>query len=191
LFAVRGTAYVRMVYGACLTLNLAAEEEGIGAAVLIRALEPEQGIELMLRHRPASRLRDLARGPGGCARRSASAASCRASISAKHAAMAGTHAGQRAPIQVTHAHRIVARSASPPAVHRARQPFRECSAIMRAMRPSFMASSACLPARSARRRRRSAKKSFGVALGVAPDVRIAYRGLDCAAVSFERSRRPC
>jgi DNA-3-methyladenine glycosylase len=64
LFAVRGTAYVRMVYGACLTLNLAAEEAGIGAAVLIRALEPIEGIELMLRNRPASRLRDLARGPG-------------------------------------------------------------------------------------------------------------------------------
>ena len=64
LFAVRGTAYVRMVYGSCLTLNLAAEEAGVGAAVLIRALEPLEGIELMLRHRPASRLRDLARGPG-------------------------------------------------------------------------------------------------------------------------------
>jgi DNA-3-methyladenine glycosylase len=64
LFAVRGTAYVRLVYGACLTLNLAAEDEGVGAAVLIRALEPTEGIDLMVTHRPASRLRDLARGPG-------------------------------------------------------------------------------------------------------------------------------
>jgi DNA-3-methyladenine glycosylase len=64
LFEARGTAYVRMVYGACLTLNLAAESEGTGAAVLIRALEPTEGIDLMLAHRPASRLRDLARGPG-------------------------------------------------------------------------------------------------------------------------------
>ena len=64
LFAARGTAYVRMVYGACLTLNLAAEEPGTGAAVLIRALEPESGIELMCANRPGSRLRDLARGPG-------------------------------------------------------------------------------------------------------------------------------
>lgn len=64
LFAVRGTAYVRMVYGTCLTLNLAAETDGIGAAVLIRALEPTEGIDLMLAHRPGSRLRDLARGPG-------------------------------------------------------------------------------------------------------------------------------
>jgi DNA-3-methyladenine glycosylase len=64
LFAARGHGYVRMVYGACLTLNLAAEAEGTGAAVLIRALEPTEGIELMLRNRPGSRLRDLARGPG-------------------------------------------------------------------------------------------------------------------------------
>jgi DNA-3-methyladenine glycosylase len=64
LFGKRGTAYVRMVYGTCLTLDLAAEAEGTGAAVLIRALEPEIGIDLMCAHRPASRLRDLARGPG-------------------------------------------------------------------------------------------------------------------------------
>jgi DNA-3-methyladenine glycosylase len=47
LFAARGTAYVRMVYGTCLTLNVAAGAEGTGAAVLIRALEPESGIEHM------------------------------------------------------------------------------------------------------------------------------------------------
>lgn len=64
LFGVRGTAYVRMVYGTCLTLNLASEAEGVGAAVLIRALEPTEGIELMLKNRPDSRLADLARGPG-------------------------------------------------------------------------------------------------------------------------------
>ena len=64
LFGARGIAYVRMVYGACLTLNLAAEGDGVGAAVLIRALEPTEGIELMLKNRPASRLADLARGPG-------------------------------------------------------------------------------------------------------------------------------
>ena len=64
LFATRGTAYVRMVYGTCLTLNLAAEAEGTGAAVLIRALEPLEGIEHMAANRPDSRLVDLARGPG-------------------------------------------------------------------------------------------------------------------------------
>jgi len=64
LFAARGTAYVRMVYGACLTLNLAAEAEGTGAAVLIRALEPLEGIEWMRANRAGVRDRDLARGPG-------------------------------------------------------------------------------------------------------------------------------
>jgi len=64
LFGARGTAYVRMVYGTCLTLNLASEAVGVGAAVLIRALEPTEGIEHMLKNRPDSRLVDLARGPG-------------------------------------------------------------------------------------------------------------------------------
>ena len=64
LFEARGTAYVRMVYGACLTLNLAAEPEGVGAAVLIRALEPTEGLEWMQLNCPAVRARDLARGPG-------------------------------------------------------------------------------------------------------------------------------
>lgn len=64
LFGARGTAYVRMVYGTCLTLNLAAEVPGVGAAVLIRALEPTEGIAIMLNNRPESRLVDQARGPG-------------------------------------------------------------------------------------------------------------------------------
>jgi DNA-3-methyladenine glycosylase len=64
LFAARGHAYVRMVYGACLTLNLAAEIDGVGAAVLIRALEPAEGLELMRAHCPAVRIADLTRGPG-------------------------------------------------------------------------------------------------------------------------------
>ena len=64
LFGARGTAYVRMVYGACLTLNLSAEAPGVGAAVLIRALEPTEGMPWMQRKRPAVRAADLTRGPG-------------------------------------------------------------------------------------------------------------------------------
>ena len=64
LFAARGHGYVRMVYGSCLTLNLAAEAEGVGAAVLIRALEPLEGVEWMSRNCPAVRVADLTRGPG-------------------------------------------------------------------------------------------------------------------------------
>ncbi len=64
LFAARGTGYVRMMYGTCFNLNLAAERAGVGAGVLIRALEPLAGIELMRANRPGVRDRDLARGPG-------------------------------------------------------------------------------------------------------------------------------
>lgn len=64
LFRARGHGYVRMMYGTCYNLNLAADEEGVGASVLLRALEPLAGIELMRRNRPGVRDRDLARGPG-------------------------------------------------------------------------------------------------------------------------------
>jgi DNA-3-methyladenine glycosylase len=64
LFAARGHAYVRMVYGTCLTLNVAAEAAGIGAAVLIRALEPLEGQRWMQRLCPAVRPDNLTRGPG-------------------------------------------------------------------------------------------------------------------------------
>ncbi|HET7811834.1 MAG TPA: DNA-3-methyladenine glycosylase [Steroidobacteraceae bacterium] len=64
LFAARGHGYVRMVYGTCLTLNLAADAEGVGAAVLIRALQPLEGLEWMQRNCPKVRAADLTRGPG-------------------------------------------------------------------------------------------------------------------------------
>ena len=64
LFQARGHAYVRLVYGASYMLNMSSEEEGIGAAVLLRAAEPLDGIRLMEARRPGARLADLARGPG-------------------------------------------------------------------------------------------------------------------------------
>jgi DNA-3-methyladenine glycosylase len=64
LFHARGHAYVRLVYGVSYTINISSEEDGIGAGVLFRALEPLDGIELMQAHRPRARLADLARGPG-------------------------------------------------------------------------------------------------------------------------------
>jgi DNA-3-methyladenine glycosylase len=45
-------------------LNVSSEIAGIGAGVLIRALEPREGIPIMQRNRQIGRLRDLARGPG-------------------------------------------------------------------------------------------------------------------------------
>ena len=45
-------------------LNVSSEMPGIGAGVLIRALEPLEGIPIMRLNRGIERLRDLARGPG-------------------------------------------------------------------------------------------------------------------------------
>jgi DNA-3-methyladenine glycosylase len=64
LFLERGHAYVYLAYGTSFMLNVASETPGIGAGVLIRAIEPTDGIEIMARNRGTDRLRDLARGPG-------------------------------------------------------------------------------------------------------------------------------
>ena len=45
-------------------LNVSAEEPGVGAGVLLRAIEPLEGINVMKRLRKTGKLRDLARGPG-------------------------------------------------------------------------------------------------------------------------------
>ncbi|TPK63035.1 DNA-3-methyladenine glycosylase [Mesorhizobium sp. B2-4-19] len=64
LFLERGHAYVYLAYGVSMMLNVSSEAEGIGTGVLIRALEPLEGIAIMRRNRGVERLRDLARGPG-------------------------------------------------------------------------------------------------------------------------------
>jgi len=64
LFLERGFSYVYFTYGSCFMMNVASEKPGVGAGVLIRALEPLAGIELMKNHRGTARLLDLARGPG-------------------------------------------------------------------------------------------------------------------------------
>jgi DNA-3-methyladenine glycosylase len=64
LFLERGHAYVYFAYGSCYLLNVSSEVRGVGAGVLLRALEPLEGIALMERHRGVTRLGDLARGPG-------------------------------------------------------------------------------------------------------------------------------
>jgi DNA-3-methyladenine glycosylase len=57
-------AYVYRIYGRSLCLNISSEAAGTGAAVLIRALEPLDGIDIMQRRRATPKLIDLARGPG-------------------------------------------------------------------------------------------------------------------------------
>lgn len=64
LFLRRGHAYVRFTYGSCWLTNVSSEIPGTGAGVLIRALEPLEGIGRMEKNRRTAVLRDLARGPG-------------------------------------------------------------------------------------------------------------------------------
>ena len=64
LFLERGHAYVYFVYGCWFALNVSGESPGIGAGVLLRALEPVSGLASMRRHRGTVRLLDLVRGPG-------------------------------------------------------------------------------------------------------------------------------
>jgi DNA-3-methyladenine glycosylase len=64
LFLRHGHVYVYFNYGMHFMLNFSSERAGIGGGVLIRALEPLEGIELMQRHRKSKELLDLTRGPG-------------------------------------------------------------------------------------------------------------------------------
>jgi DNA-3-methyladenine glycosylase len=64
LFLGPGHAYVYLAYGVSYMLNVSSEMPGIGTGVLIRALEPLEGIASMRLNRGIERVRDLARGPG-------------------------------------------------------------------------------------------------------------------------------
>ncbi len=64
LFLEHGRSYVYLCYGVSQMLNVSSEPPGVGAGVLLRALQPLQGMDHMRRMSNRDRLRDLARGPG-------------------------------------------------------------------------------------------------------------------------------
>jgi len=65
IFGPPGHAYVYFIYGMYECLNIVAEPDGQPGCVLIRALEPVAGIDIMRQRRPSARkVEDLASGPG-------------------------------------------------------------------------------------------------------------------------------
>lgn len=64
MFGPAGCAYVYLIYGFYHCLNIVTERVGYPAAVLIRAVEPSEGIDLMKSRRRTDELRQLASGPG-------------------------------------------------------------------------------------------------------------------------------
>jgi DNA-3-methyladenine glycosylase len=68
LFLGRGFCHIYFTYGSSFMVNITSEEPGIGAGVLLRALEPLEGIDTMKRFRRTTSHRDIARGPGRLAK---------------------------------------------------------------------------------------------------------------------------
>ncbi|MBA3468247.1 MAG: DNA-3-methyladenine glycosylase [Herpetosiphonaceae bacterium] len=64
MFQAGGIAYVYLIYGMYHCLNVVTQAASQGAAVLIRAIEPLDGVDRMADARGISSVRDLARGPG-------------------------------------------------------------------------------------------------------------------------------
>jgi DNA-3-methyladenine glycosylase len=64
LFLAPGHVYVYRAYGISMMLNISSEQEGVGAGVLIRALEPLTGMEAMRQRRGLDDIYKLTQGPG-------------------------------------------------------------------------------------------------------------------------------
>jgi len=64
LYGSPGTAFVYLTYGMYYLLNIITEKENFPAAILIRAVEPLEGVELMKKRRKTDNIHNLASGPG-------------------------------------------------------------------------------------------------------------------------------
>jgi DNA-3-methyladenine glycosylase len=124
LFLGPGHAYVYFAYGSSFMLNVTSEAAGVGAGVLLRALEPLDGIDRMQRLRGVAGLLDLARGPGRLAQamqidfRQNGLDLCAAALARDQPAQTGRHRRKCA-------HRFDAERGSQIALLRARQSIRE------------------------------------------------------------------
>jgi DNA-3-methyladenine glycosylase len=64
MYGPPGRSYVYFIYGMYHCLNVVTEPEGFPAAVLIRGLEPQEGLDFMRQHRSGRSDRELTNGPG-------------------------------------------------------------------------------------------------------------------------------
>ncbi len=94
MFGPPGTVYVYLLYGLHWCLNFVTEQPGRGAAVLIRAIEPTHGIDLMRQRRGVEDDRLLCAGPG----RLTQALGITGGLDGMSLAAAGIHVGRRSSV---------------------------------------------------------------------------------------------
>ncbi len=64
MWGIPGVAYVYLIYGMYYLFNIVTEKKGKAGAVLLRALDPQEGIGVMKRIRKIDEIKNLTNGPG-------------------------------------------------------------------------------------------------------------------------------